>query len=329
MTEKIDLGLVNRYGDGKTGSTETDSNLQKLAFYSAGIMYIRRPNEGGVILQPFAGVGRSAIAAVSEVKHYACEIDEERAIAFSDRWPDADISCEDNREWLDSGFYASMDVIAVDFDAQDNPFDQIEIFLQHADLEKYCIAFCTWGFRNSDYLKKGKRHTRDDVFRRLREIMISLADPHGVSVKSMGMAVPSIGRSRQAIYSAFSLVKKGGIHAEGEIAGEAQELKNTDADAKPVERLELGKLSQEERAAALARLQFTPAEISAFEAGDPHDRAVLEGEAQLRFAMFNTALLGNPQALKLMAEVVRRRKYQDRVEAKKAQLRRTTCPETD
>jgi len=319
--------MTEHQGIGEAEKQDNDiaSNIQKLAFYNAGIAYFRKA-ENGVILEPFGGLGRGAITAVEGVKHYACEIEEERAIAFNEAWPDHDIHCGDNLEWLDSGFYADMDVIAVDFDASLDPFDAVEVFLRHANLERYCLAFVTWGFRRSERLKadwkSGKRHTRESIYHRMRQIMIQLAEPQGVSVKSMGMAIPSVGKSSIVIYGAFSLVKKGGTHTEGEIAGEDQELKNTGADAKPVEKLELDKMEPEARAYVLARLQFTPAEIQTLETGEIYERAVLEGEAQVRFALFNAAMAGNPQALKLMAEVIRKRKYQDRLEAKKQQFRR-------
>ena len=82
-------------------------------------------------------------------------------------------------------------------------------------------------------------------------------------------------------------------------------------------------MTPESRAVTLARLQFTQEEIETMETGDPHTRALLAGEAQIRLTTFNAAMMGNPRALTLMSEIVQRRKHQDRVAQAKAKLARS------
>lgn len=314
-----------------TGQTHAvDSNIQKLSFYHAACRYLRQPGENRVILEPFGGTGKGSLSAVEGYKHYVCEMDYDRANEFHGRWPDAEIHCGDNREWMDSGFYTDMDVVAVDFDATADPFEAFFIFLRHAKLKEYCLAFFTWGFRNSQRLAAYKKKTgtgkltRTDIYKAMRQIVIDAAEPHDISVKSMGMAVPAIKKNATLIYGVFSLVKKGGVHAEGEVAGEEQEMKPTEGAA-AVEALDLAKLTPEKRAKTLARLQYTREEIEVYEAStDPIYRAALEGEAQHRHATFAAAIGGSAPALKLMARIIERRQFQERLQQAKSKLLQLT-----
>jgi hypothetical protein len=304
------------------------TGLGKRALYEAAIKLMRKP-AGGTVFLPYARIGKGPIAAVRCSNHLACEPDEARAMDYNQRWPDHSIDCMDRLEWLDNGLQSEYDVIAVDFDAKRDPFDAVEVFLRHAQLDRYCLFFLSWGFQRSPRLKPlgriDKNQTQVKVLEVMTKTLGQLADAMGFTVKPLGAALPEVTRAPAVLSAVYSVVNKGGLHVEGEIGGLDPQ---PPPDEKPSPMLELDKMDPERRAHTLALLQFTKAEIEAIETGDPYDRAVLTGEAQTRFALFNTALGGNPQALKLMAEVIRNRKYQERLIEGRAKLQRTNKAES-
>lgn len=205
----------------------SEANVQKATFYREGLRLMRQ-DAGGAVLEPFGGSGGSVLVGLEGYEHHACELDPASAMAFREAHPHVKVTQADNRDWLGTGFYAGLDVVVVDFDATADPFHAFEVFVKHASLDKPCLAFFTWGYRKSQRLRehwKGKKKlTRKDIWGVMRKTVMTLADPYDISVRSMGMQVPTVGRTRNVIYGMFSLVRKGGTHLEGETAGDDQEL---------------------------------------------------------------------------------------------------------
>lgn len=208
-------------------ATPLETNVQKTTFYKEGLKFMRKA-PGGAVIQPFGGEGKSVLTEIEGVEHYACERNVDRALAFRTRHPTVKLVQTDNLEWFETKFHKGLDVVVVDFDATSDPFHAFEVFVEHADLRKPCLAFFTWGYRKSPRLQKfwkaKKKLKREDIWRVMRKTVMTIADPRDISVRTMGMQVPTVGRSRNVIYGMFSLVRKGGEHLEGEPAGDDQEM---------------------------------------------------------------------------------------------------------
>ena len=301
------------------------AGLGKRALYEAAIKLMRKP-AGGTVFLPYARTGQGPIAAVRCSNHLACEPDETLATEYNKRWPEHSIDCMDRLAWLDNGLQSEYDLIAVDFDAKRDPFDAVEVFLRHARLPAYCLFFLSWGFQRSPRLKALGRIDKNQTQVRVLEVMTKtlaiLADRFGFGILPLGCALPKDTRAPAVLSAVFSVVKHGGDHAEWVVASDDQEMKPTERaiESNAIESLELDQMTPEARAVTLARLQFTAAEIQTMENGEAHARSVLAGEAQIRLTTFNAAMMGNVHALRLMADIVKKRKHQDRVAEGRAKL---------
>lgn len=180
-----------------------DHNSHKLAFYKSVLSLARK---GGTALEAFAGGGGSPVAKLSGRDHVAIEKDEALAKKYKKQHNGAEVINNNNVDALKE--LDLEDVTVADFDASASPFEAFDSWIARYKPKKYAVVTLTWGYLGHQVHSS---LTREGAIKDIKSRIIKTSKAAGCAAKFLGWGYAP---NRAVVYSAFSIVKNNGKHAE-------------------------------------------------------------------------------------------------------------------
>jgi len=197
---------VSEPTDGRM-SNQIASKPQKTAYYLTALKSARK---GGVVLELFAGTGRSECALKKDAEHLAVEADPARARAYRKKHPKAQVHVSDNIKFMEEFDVCAQPVTVIDFDASGSPFKAFEKYCSLCKNQKPVLALLTWGYVWFSLNKGG--WNREKAWSMMKKEASRIAKTNGKEAKPLGWSWSTL--SAHVVHGAFSLVDRGKPHLE-------------------------------------------------------------------------------------------------------------------